>query len=73
MSWGLFYSQHCFRRGECLLVNETWFPPDSTPLLVSLGGSVPQRPPSGKQVKVAAGLAIPGGQPQDGLGGPGCG
>lgn len=38
-----------------------------TRLLVSLGGSVPQRPPSGKPVKVAAGLAIPGVGPRAAL------
>lgn len=34
---GLFRSQGCCRRDEGFLTTETWLPPDSVSLLVSLG------------------------------------
>lgn len=38
---GLFCSQDYCRRDECFLTTETWLPPDSVSLLVSLGTQVP--------------------------------
>lgn len=58
-SWGLYGSHGCRRRSECSWISETGFPSDSS-LLVSLGRSVPgSSPPSGKQLKLAAGSTAP--------------